>query len=85
MKRRTDLPIMLGANMRKGVVFARDRHFGGGVNMFVVWLKNNYKSGESFETEDIDGLNAIIHFCDKSSVKLTIKQLQAVLDKWEED
>ncbi len=85
MLRRTDLPIMIGTNLHKGVVIAPDRHFGGGVNMFIVWLNKKIKSGETFTTEDIEKTNAIIHFCDKSSIEITIKTLQKALAEWREE
>ena len=81
--RRTDLPIMIGKGMRKGLV-AGPSQFGGAADLYVVWLNKDLQPGSIFCAEDIDKVNAVITFSDKQSVKETIDVLTTVLMKMED-
>ena len=76
MSRKSDLPIIIGANLRKGLMCMRVR---GGYEMWVVWLKREFQTGERFELEDIDKLQAVIHFTDREAVQNTIDTLTAMI------
>ena len=80
--RRTDLPVIIGKGMRKGVCAGRSDLMKGGVDLYIVWLKNKIESGARFSGEDVYKVNAILHFCDKESVKRTIDVLTDILMKW---
>lgn len=80
--RRTDLPVIIGKGMRKGICAGRSAMMNGGVDLFIVWLKRDVGSGEKFAGEDVDKVNAILHFRDKESVKRTIDVLTDILMKW---
>jgi hypothetical protein len=47
-----------------------------------VWLKRKVESGSRFDGDDIDKVNAVLHFCDRESVKRTIDVLVEILLKW---
>ena len=81
--RRMDLPIMLGKNLRKGVMAYRNMHMGG-FDLTVLWLKQDYKTGQKFEFEDIEGLEAVLHFSDRESIEETINVLKWILKQWKE-
>lgn len=76
MSRKSDLPIILGANLRKGIMCMRVR---GGYDMWIVWLKREFQTGEHFELEDIDKLQTVIHFTDRQAVQNTIDTLSAMI------
>ena len=80
--RRTDLPVIIGKGLRKGVCAGRSELMEGGVDLYIVWLKNKIESGARFTGEDVYKVNAILHFCDKESVKRTIDVLTDILMKW---
>ena len=82
--RRSELPVVIGKNMRKGICAGRSGIFGGGVDLYIVWLKKKVESGARFNGEDIDKVNMILHFCDRESVKRTIDVLIDILTKWGE-
>jgi hypothetical protein len=82
--RRADLPIMIGKGLRKGICAGRSGQFNDGVDLYIVWLKNKIESGARFTWDDVYKVNAILHFCDKDSVKRTIDVLVDVLAKWGE-
>lgn len=87
MGRRTDLPIMLGKNLKKGIMAgpSQGHPFQAGADLYILWLNRNVPSGERFTDEDIENVEAMIHFCDRESVKRTIDVLTEVLLKWKED
>lgn len=76
MSRKADLPIIVGANMKKGLMCM---HVKGGYDMWIVWLKKEFQTGEHFELEDIDKLQAVIHFTDREAVQNTIDTLTAMI------
>ena len=73
-----DLPIVVGKNLRKGIIAYRNPKMGG-YDVAILWLKKDYKTGETIEIEDIDKVNGILHFCDRESVELTIDILKWIL------
>ena len=54
----------------------------GGVDLFIVWLNRDIESGGRFAGEDVENVNAVLHFCDKESVKRTVDVLTDILMKW---
>lgn len=78
------MPIIIGKNMKKGIVAGPSRTFGKGADLFIVWLKNHHESGSDFNANDVQGVNAILHFCDMESLKRTIDVLTEVLLKWKD-
>jgi hypothetical protein len=56
----------------------------GGFDLCVVWLKREIVSGETFGVDDIEGVNTILHFCDRTSVMITKGVLRNILRVWEE-
>lgn len=81
--RRTDLPIIIGMGMRKGVCAGPSVTMQSGVDLMIVWLNRQIESGGTFTADDVYKVNAVLHFCDKESVKRTIDVLTDVLLKWE--
>ena len=76
MSKKSDLPIIVGSNLKKGLMCMRVR---GGYDMWVVWLKREFQTGERFELQDIDKLQAVIHFTDREAVQITIDTLTAMI------
>lgn len=70
------LPIIIGGGeLKKGLIV-------GHQNLCIVWLKRRFKPGERFEKEDIDKVDAVLHFTSRECVKMTIDCLQMMYDKW---
>lgn len=82
--RRENLPVIIGKGMRKGICAGRSVLIGNGVDVYIVWLNRRVKSGSRFTGDDVDGVNAVLHFCDKESVERTINILVEILVRWEE-
>lgn len=80
-------PIMIGKNLKKGILAgpSQGNPFQAGADLYILWLNKRIPSGQSFTDEDIEGVNAMIHFCDRESVKRTIDVLTEVLLKWKEE
>lgn len=76
MSRRTDLPIIIGANLRKGIVCLRVRN---GYEMWIVWLNKDMQTGEQFDWADIEKIQAVLHFTDREAVQNTINALDGML------
>ena len=82
--RRTDLPVIIGKGMRKGVCAGRSELMESGVDLYMVWLNRDIESGGRFAGEDVDKVNAVLHFCAKESVTRTVDVLTDILMKWGE-
>ena len=78
------LPIMIGKNLKKGIMAVRSKT--GGYEILIVWLNKDkeYERGQVFEKDDISKVNAILHFCDRESVENTINVLNWILKQWKE-
>lgn len=87
MARRTDLPIMLGKKLKKGILAgpSQGHPFLAGADLYILRLNKEVQSGQRFTDEDIENVEAMIHFCDRESVKRTIDVLTEVLLKWKEE
>lgn len=68
--------------MKTGIVAGPGKH--GGADLYIVWLNKVLESGAEFGKDDIDKVKAVLHFCDRESLKRTIDVLTTVLLKWEE-
>ena len=82
MAKNERLPIIIGKNLRKGVMAFQDKK-SGGYNFMIVWLKRDIPTGETFETEDIDKVNAVLHFCDRETLQNTVNLMNTVLKETE--
>lgn len=80
---RKKLPVIIGKNMKKGIFAFLDKDRQP--NVCIAWLKKDYKSGDQFDMSDIDKIQTVLHFCDKESVKTTIKILETMLKMMPED
>lgn len=76
MSRKSDLPIIVGSNLKKGLMCMR---VGNGYELWIVWLKKDFQTGEQFELSDIDKVQSIIHFTDKTAVQNTIDALASMI------
>lgn len=76
MSRKADLPIIVGSNLKKGLMCMRVRN---GYELWIVWLKKDFQTGEQFELSDIDKVQSIIHFTDKTAVQNTIDALASMI------
>ena len=78
-----DLPIMIGHQLKKGFLIFRK---GEGFELHIVWLdkEKEYESGQEFKLEDIRKVEAVLHFCDRESVKAMMKGLEFILKQWKE-
>ena len=76
-------PIIIGKGLRKGV-FAGPSQFGGCADLYILWLDKDLKSGDKIKVDDVDGVEAVLTFKDKQSVKETIDVLTTILMKMEE-
>lgn len=78
-----DLPIMIGHKLKKGMLAHRK---GEGFDLYVVWLNKDkeYESGQEFQIEDIRKVEAVLHFCDRESVKAMKTILEFILKQWKE-
>lgn len=80
MGKRGDLPIMVGHNLRKGLLALRNKT--SGFDLFIVWLKKDYEHGAEYDLSDIEKVDAVLHFCDRESVETTIDTLKSILRMW---
>lgn len=82
MRRRKGLlPIILGGgNLKKGIVVTHGKGMRG-FDLCIVWLKREFRSGEKFEMDDVEGIEAVIHFCDRKTLEMTVGLLNRIL--WE--
>jgi hypothetical protein len=69
--------------MKKGVLAFREPNRKA-VDLCVVWLKQEIDSGEPFGLDDVEKVDTVLHFCDRSSVLITMGVLQNVLNEMEE-
>lgn len=76
MSKKSDLPIIVGANLKKGLMCMR---VVNGYELLIVWLKRDFQTGEKFELADIDKVQTIIHFTDREAVQITIDTLTAMI------
>lgn len=76
MSRKADLPIIVGSNLKKGLMCMRVRN---GYELWIVWLKKDFQTGEQFELSDIDKVQSIIYFTDKTAVQNTIDALASMI------
>ena len=81
MSRGRDLPVMIGSGFRKGYIVARNKSLTG-FDMWIVWLKKDFQTGESFELNDVEKVDSVLHFCDKKSVRQIIGGLETMLEMW---
>lgn len=81
MSKRGDLPVMLGSGLHKGYMIVRSKNLTG-FDMYIVWLKREFQTGETFELRDIDKVDSVLHFCDKEAVRQTINGLKKMLKMW---
>jgi len=75
---------MIGRNLSKGLMAIPSQITGRGIDLYIVWLKEQKKSRESFELDDIKAVDAVIHFCDRDSIRQTVDLLNTILNEWEE-
>ena len=78
-------PIMLGPCHRKGIAAGPSQFCGKGADLFIIRLNKDLRTGDKIYPEDIDNVEAVLHFCDKRSVKETVDVLTEVLLKWKEE
>ena len=78
-------PIILGPGHRKGVIVGRSRYFDSGRDLFVVRLNKDVQSGARFYEDDIESVEALMHFCDRESIQRTIDVLTEALARWKEE
>ena len=79
-KRCYDLPIILGGgDLKKGVITSIAPE--GGYDLFIVWLKREYQPGAKFALEDIEKLQAMLHFCNRETVERVINSLMEMLGR----
>lgn len=83
MRRRTDLPVVIGKDRKKGLFGFRNRIFGGGgYDLAVVRLKKAYEHGQPFDLADMEGAEVVLHFCDRESLQLTADTINRILKNW---
>ena len=84
MKNR-NIPVMIGKNLKKGLIAGKPKKsiLWHGRDLFIVWLKKRFESGEEFAISDIDKIDTHIHFCDKDSLERMIDVLTKMRDEWE--
>ena len=85
MAKNYNYPIILGPGLRKGICAGPSRYFGKGADLYIVRLNKDLRTGDKIYVEDLDNVEAVIHFTDRKSVKETIDVLTEVLLKWKED
>ena len=79
MSKSDRLPVIIGKNLRKGLMVFRN---DGGYSILICWLKKDFETGTKFELEDVDKIQTVIHFCDRESVEQTVKALNWILKNW---
>ena len=77
-------PIILGQGHRKGVAACRSKLFKSGCDLFIFRLNRDLRSGDHIGKDDIENVEAFLHFCDRESLKRTIDVLTEILLKWKE-
>lgn len=81
---RSDIPVIIGKGLQKGIACGKPkRYFNTGRDLYIVWLKKRFESGEEFAISDIDKIDTHIHFCDKDSLERMIDVLTKLRDEWD--
>ena len=71
------LPVIIGGGkFKKGLLVGKR-------DLWIVWLKHEYASGEHFSRDDVEKIDTILHFCDRPSVENMINALKIMLEHWE--
>ena len=77
-------PIILGGgNLKKGLIAVPGS--GKGFDLYIVWLKREFPAGERFGTEDIQSVQQVIHFTDRTTLERTVWMLSCILKDWKEE
>lgn len=79
---RRGYPVIIGKNLKKGILTGEK---DGRRSLIIVWLKRQFKTGESFKLEDVEKVDTQLWFCDKESLKATIDALTELYDDWEKE
>ena len=73
------LPIILGGGeLKKGLIAVHEKGTKG-ADLYIVWLKKEYPYGESFEFDDVDKVQAVLHFCNMDAVEGMKKALNTIV------
>ena len=83
MAKNYNYPIIIGKNLKTGIVAGPNER--GGADLYIVLLNKELESGSTFEKDDVEKVKALLHFCDRESLKRTIDVLTTVLLRWRED
>ena len=75
------LPIIIGQGLHKGYLITPSQKMRG-MDLWIVWLKRDVPSGEPFELEDIDKVETILRFCDRTSIDNMVKALAQMTAMW---
>ena len=73
-----------GGKFKKGLIATRQKGEKE-LDLYIFWLNKELPSGERFELEDIEGIEATIHFVGIDMLKTTVKFLNMVLNDWKEE
>ena len=84
MAKNYNYPIILGPGFRKGILAGKPQQFKKGADLYILRLNKDLRTGDKIYKDDIEGVEVMIHFTDKRSVKETIDVLTAALMEMEE-
>lgn len=84
-RRSRHYPIIIGGGKFKKGLIATRKKGEKGLDLYICWLNKELPSGERFEPEDIEGIEATIHFVGINMLKTTVKFLNMVLNDWKEE
>lgn len=77
MSRKAEKLIIVGSNLKKGLMCIRGRE---GYELWIVQLNKDFKTGERFKLSDIDKVQYVIHFTDWLAVRNTINALTSLIN-----
>ena len=78
-------PIIIGGGKFKKGLIATRKKGEKGLDFHICWLNKELPSGAWFEPEDIDGIEATIHFVDRNVLKATVDFLNRIMKDWKEE
>lgn len=84
-KSKGPLPIILGGrDFKKGIMVFKWPGLNG-YDLGIVRLKKEFPPGTRFEIDDVENVQAVLHFSSLSVVKTMANALNHIMEEWENE